>query len=426
MSKWDKVDNAYDFLLAKEGQSSTFTKKELAKSTGWKEASVTTYIAKRWCDFIEKQGVGKYKPISISTLSKEEFRNLHSQKLAKKSILVNKLPKTEKEIALYKAREFAILSVSVYNNPTINLKTYGYIVNITIAWTALFHAIFEKNKIDYFCKIKGGKYKIIDGEKKSFDLSECSKTFWKGKTNPVMENIKFLIGLRNKIEHRSLPELDFIVAGECQSCLTNFENMIVQEFGDEYSLNANLAISMQLSRISQKSQERAIKEFQSKNYNVIRKYIKDFQDGLTDDVRTSQEYRLSVFLVPKLKNHAKSSDMTIEFIKAEPGTKDELEQYEKGIAYIKGDVESPYRIKPTIVVQQVSMAIEGRFTMHNHTQARKKYKARPNVNKPGFKGKYCGWVEGHDGYLYTKEWVAFLITELCDQKKYGKLIKYRA
>lgn len=426
MSKWDKVDKAYEFLLKKEDQDTVFTKKELAKSTGWKEASVTTYIAKRWCDFIEKQGAGKYKSVSISTLSKEEFRDLHSQKLTKNSIFTNKIPKTEKEIALYKAREFAILAVSVYNNPTINLKTYGYIVNITIAWTALFHAIFEKNKIDYFYKIKGGKYKLIDGEKKAFELSECSKTFWKGKTNPVMENIKFLVGLRNKIEHRSLPELDFIVAGECQSCLTNFENMIVQEFGDEYSLNANLAISMQLSRISQKSQERAIKEFQSKNYGVIRRYIKDFQDGLTNDVKTSQEYRLSVFLVPKLKNHAKSSDMTIEFIKAEPGTKDEIEQYEKGIAYIKGDVESPYKIKPTIVVQQVNEAIESRFTMHNHTQARKKYKARPKDKKPGFKQKYCGWVEGHDDYLYTKEWVDFLILELGDQKKYDKLRKYKS
>tara|TARA_R110000868_G_scaffold401246_1_gene676631 strand:+ start:120 stop:515 length:396 start_codon:yes stop_codon:yes gene_type:complete len=130
MSKWDKVDNAYEFLLKKEEQEATFTKKELAKSTGWKEKSVITYIAKRWCDFIEKKGAGKFKPISISTLSKEEFRDLHSQKLTKNSILTNKLPRTEKEIILYKAREFAILAVSVYNNPTINLKTHGYMVAI--------------------------------------------------------------------------------------------------------------------------------------------------------------------------------------------------------------------------------------------------------------------------------------------------------
>ena len=29
MSKWDKVDNAYEFLLEKEGQDAAFSKKDL-------------------------------------------------------------------------------------------------------------------------------------------------------------------------------------------------------------------------------------------------------------------------------------------------------------------------------------------------------------------------------------------------------------
>ena len=425
MGKWDKVDKAYELLLKKEGMGDSFTIKEIANSTGWKEASVKTYLAKRWHDFVEKDGQNKYKTTGVSKLSKEDFRDIHSQKLTKKLLLANKIPKSDKEISLSKAREFAILAVSVYNNPTINFKTYGYIVNMVIAWTSLFHAIFEKTGVEYFYKDKNDNYKTIDGEKKAYELSQCCKTYWNGKDSPVLTNLEFLIGLRNKIEHRSLPELDFIVAGECQACLTNFENLLVHEFGDEYSLNANLAISMQLSRVSQKSQERALKEFQSKNYEVIRQYIKDFQDGLNDDIRTSQEFRLSVFLIPKLKNHAKSSDLTIEFIKAEPGTEEEYEQYEKAIAYIKGNAESPYKIKPSVVVKKVDQAINGRFTMHNHTQARKKYKARPANKKPGFRNKYCGWVESHDDYLYTEDWIDFLVAELSDQAKYEALRKYK-
>lgn len=425
MGKWDKVDKAFEFLLKKEGQGDVFTAKEIAKATDWKDASVVTYLAKRWHDFVEKTDKGKYKANNISKLSKEEFRDLHSQKLTKRLLLANKIPKTNKEISLNKAREFAILAVSIYNNPTINFKTYGYIVNMVIAWTALFHAIFEKSGTDYFHKDNQGNYKRIDGEKKAFELAQCCKAYWKGGINPVNANLDFLIGLRNKIEHRSLPELDFIVAGECQACLTNFENLLVQEFGDEYSLNANLAISMQLSQISQNSQQRALKEFQSKNYEVIRQYIKDFQDGLKDDVRTSQQFRLSVFLIPKLKNHAKSSDLTVEFIKADPASDEEFEQYEKAIAYIKGNVESPYKIKPSVVVEKVSGAIMKPFTMHTHTQARKKYNARPQTKKPGFKNQYCGWVEGHDDYLYTQEWIDFLIAELNHQEKYEALRKFK-
>jgi len=426
MSKWDKVDKAYEFLLEKEENDAAFTINQLAKSTGWKDASVTTYITKRWYDFVEKQGKGKYKTKSISKLSKEDFRDLNSQKLTNNSTLVNKLPKTEKEVAVYKAREFAVLAVSIYNNPTVNFKTYGYIVNIIIAWTALFHATFEKNKIDYFYKKRNCEYVLVEGDKKAFELSECIKTYWIGNINAAKSNLEFLIGLRNKIEHRSLPELDFIVAGECQSCITNFENFIVQEFGDEYSLNANLAISMQLSQTSQKSQESALKEFQSKNYKVIREYIKDFQDGLDDDVRTSQEYRLSVFLVPKLKNHAKSSDLTVEFIKAEPNSEEEYEQYEKAIAFIKGGVESPYKLRPTKVVKMVNETIDKPFTIGLHTLAWKKYRARPQKDVPGFKHNYCGWVPGHEGYLYSDEWVQFLINELQVEKNFEELRSYKA
>lgn len=51
---------------------------------------------------------------------------------------------------VFKSRESALLAVSIYNNPQTIFKTYAYIVNMCIAWTSLFHAIFEKRKIKYF------------------------------------------------------------------------------------------------------------------------------------------------------------------------------------------------------------------------------------------------------------------------------------
>lgn len=60
--------------------------------------------------------------------------------------------------------------------------------------------------------------------------------------------------MRNKIEHRSLPAIDLAVCGECQSALINFENILVEEFGDEHALTASLAIAMQLTRVSEQAQ----------------------------------------------------------------------------------------------------------------------------------------------------------------------------
>ena len=61
---------------------------------------------------------------------------------------------------------------------------------------------------------------MIDGEEKSWELSECCDEYWPGVEAAEKFNLKFLIGLRNKIEHRSLPAIDLAVSGECQSALS--------------------------------------------------------------------------------------------------------------------------------------------------------------------------------------------------------------
>ena len=57
-----------------------------------------------------------------------------------------------------------------------------------------------------------------------------------------------------------------------------------------------------------------------------------------------------------------------------------------------------------------------------HTKSRKFYNARPLDVQIDFKGECCGYVEGFDGYLYSKKWAVFLITELKNPKK-KKLIR---
>ena len=57
--------------------------------------------------------------------------------------------------------------------------------------------------------------------------------------------------------------------------------------------------------------------------------------------------------------------------------------------------------------------------MSRHTQLRKKYKARPQKINKSFQGKYAAYVEGFDGYLYTMEWVDFLISILNKERESG-------
>ena len=404
--RYEKVDKAYQFLISKEKSEDSFSLDELAQATGWELSTCKSYPTKRWHQYVKRDG-DTYTPTGIRLLSIEDFRAIHSQKLqqVKDNSDLGRL--------IQKAREFALLATSTYNNPFTKFKAHGFIVHIVIAWTALFHAIFEKNNQDYFYKDKNGKVKIVDGDKKAFELSSCFKLYWRDKNPPERANLDFLIGLRNKIEHRSLPALDVAVAGHCQSCLSNFEETLVQEFGDAYALTGNLAIALQLTRTSQDSQAEALRQLQTKQYNLVRKYIQDFQNNLQDDILSNQKFRLSVFLVPKLGNHARSADMAIEFVNMDNLSEDELAQYQQGIAFIKR-LDSPYKYRPGQVVEKIAR-IHPLFNMTAHTSAWKKHEVRPKGKDPKFRGEYAGWVPGFDGYLYTEKWVNFLKSEITNK-----------
>lgn len=407
-----RVVLAFEFMLEKEKAGEAFTMAELAEATGWAVGSCRTYPSKRWHQYVHKDGT-QYTSTGLIYLSKDEFSLIHSQKLQDPNQL------SPKSILLHKAREFALLAVSTYNNPYTEFKTYGFIVNIVIAYTALFHAIFEKKEQGYFYLDDEGNPQIIDGEEKAWELSRCSNEYWNGEDCPETKNLSFLIGLRNKIEHRSLPAVDLATSGECQSALNNFENLLVEEFGDSHALMARLAIAMQLTRISEQAQLEALKQFQTENYRVVREYMETYKGDLSDEILESQKYRIRVFLVPKLGNHAKSADLAVEFIHVNKLNENEMENYEQGVAFIKG-IESPFKLKPSKVVPIVKEKIKD-FNGTLHTKCWKFYNARPRELVITFKGEYAAYSEGFDGYLYSRRWADFLIKKLKNKDELARV-----
>lgn len=65
MSRYEKVDLAYDFLVEKEKLGETFTNEQLAESTGWKADTCRTYPSKRWHQYVERDG-NQYSTSGIS------------------------------------------------------------------------------------------------------------------------------------------------------------------------------------------------------------------------------------------------------------------------------------------------------------------------------------------------------------------------
>jgi hypothetical protein len=242
--------------------------------------------------------------------------------------------------------------------------------------------------------------------------------------------MRFFIGLRNQIEHRFLPALDLEIFGECQALLLNYEKILTQEFGEDYSLGESLAIPLQLLTVNSKWREKILKEIQSREYEVIKEYIDTFRYSLEEAVWDSSEYNFKIFLVPKLGNKQRSADIAVEFIPYDKDNPKEMEKYKKVAAFIKEKqvpVVNPGKFKPGDVSQRIKQAFN--ITFHpssHHVRCWKYYKVRPSSNSKfpeKTKIKYCQYDVAHGDYVYTEEWVKFLISELSDIKKREEVLK---
>lgn len=340
------------------------------------------------------------------------------------------LPKKVKSL-LEKSREAALLAVEVYNKPNTAFRTGGYIVLMNIAWTSLFHAIFERRGIAYYYKENKRRYKKIDGERKAWELKECLRHYYKNENPPERKNLEFFIKLRNKIEHRFLPQLDVDIFGECQAMLINYENLLIKEFGEKYALRENLVFTLQFSSYYRKEQIVANKKKISKEYENVKNFIEKYRHHLPLEILSDLRYSFRVFLIPKVGNRRSSSDVAVEFIKYDPNNPEEMKQYEKFIIAIKEKRIINEGFKAGEVAEKVynalkdSMPSNWKFNAsYHHAKCWKYYKIRPEKGDPNpekTNEKYCYYDKPFEQYVYTQEWIDFLIEELRDKEKYKEI-----
>jgi len=431
MRSTGKIGKAYVFFTEKEKKGEMFTLEDLANSTGWKQSTIESYITKKWSQFVTKETDGKLRVKGISDLPERVFIKMHSQKA--ELFLDPARPELpgKVETLVQKSREAALLAVQIYNNPTSMFRTHGFIVFITIAWTSIFHAYFESKGQEYYYRDDKGNYILNEsGEKRAWDIRKCLKVFYGSHNCAEKANLEFLVELRDRIEHRYLPAIDTEIVGECQAALLNYEAFLVSNFSDYFALNQSLAFSLQFSTTQTKQQIIAKKRLQSKEYDDIRMFIKQFRANLQEDIFTKPEYCFRVFLVPILGNHAKSADHSIQFIKYDPENQEEMEQYEKDVVFIKSRLIPAVNINtylPSKVAELVSTRIGKVFrVIPEHVKAWKMYKVRPRERTPeGCKTEFCLFDVVHKDFVYTQAWVDFLTEKLQDDGEYEKLVNYK-
>jgi len=227
---------------------------------------------------------------------------------------------------LQKAKDSALLAVEFYNKPAVSFKSEGFITMMCIAWTSLFHAYFFKQKIKpYYRKSEKGKRprfekmkeKLPDGKTvedfKWWDLSKCIKEFFKDKDTPVRKNLEFFAGIRNLIVHRNLPELDPNLYGECQANILNFNQFLIDLFGEKHRIDYMLSYSLQMFNQPKNFIDATKQELKKKSAEQIVTFIKAFRSSLSEDIFSSSQYAFKAFLI-QVKNHESKDTLALRFI----------------------------------------------------------------------------------------------------------------
>ena len=309
----------------------------------------------------------------------------------------------------------ALLAVEVYNKPRTTFRSQAYIVLMIIAWTRLFHAYFNKTIGNrYYYKLKNGRYKIIDEERKAWELKTCIDKY-ESLSEPVKKNLNLFIGLRNKIEHHNVTErvVDVLIFGECQSLLYNYENLLIEIFGEEYALNENLAFSLQFSSMRTDEQKQANKNVLSNEAREIKSYIDNYRSALVDDIYSAQEYSIKVIQIPKVSN-TNRHDLAIEFIREDELDPDTLASI---TAIIKDkrillEAKNVGRMLPGQVIKKVKEKIQVDFNIHDNMCLYTIFSVRPpgkDPNPDNTNAKYCHYDFANKNYAYQDSWVDFIV-----------------
>ena len=158
---------------------------------------------------------------------------------------------------LAEAKHAALNAIQTFNNPLATFKTETFIVLMVIAWRSLLHAYYRSHGVEYryfdpgprrrrFRRTKAGAYK-------HWELERCLNDSLCPLDGPTKRNLRFLIGLRNEIEHHQSAGVDEAFTGRYLACCLNFERVITSLFGDRHSVAPHISYALQLRNLASPS-----------------------------------------------------------------------------------------------------------------------------------------------------------------------------
>lgn len=125
------------------------------------------------------------------------------------------------KLLLEKSKEAFIMSVEIYNKPTIKYRVEGFSFFICNAWELML-------KAHILNKLGNNSIYYKDNPNKTISLSECIKKVFTNDKDPLRINLEKIIELRDTSTHFVTTEYEMIYVPLFQACLFNFNEKMQQ------------------------------------------------------------------------------------------------------------------------------------------------------------------------------------------------------
>lgn len=210
-----------------------------------------------------------------------------------------------------KAVEIFKTAVLVYNNNTLSTRSETFIVLSIIAWTYLLHARLTEQGVTPVFKNADGSSVMIDGQEKLWELGYCIERPQSGLSAGEKANLRYLIAIRNAIEHRSAEDVNDALQAKIQANALNFLRFAKDNFGSKYDFSHDLAFAIQLQALTLQSPN-ALKGALpvAKAVAAVNALIEGPMSQAEFD---DPAYSFRVYVVPKVTNNAKKADQAVTY-----------------------------------------------------------------------------------------------------------------
>lgn len=308
---------------------------------------------------------------------------------------------------LIRAREAMILAVQVFNSPSVRFKTEVFTMLANVAWTYLMHEHYERRGV-----------RIVGKDGRSLLLSQIVDRHDCPLSKGMKDNLRAMKVLRDDVEHKLLGRADSRWLSLFQACCMNFNKAMCDLFGEQLTLSHDLAFALQFSKLD-------FEQITTLNrYEIpggIDAVDARLREGMTDAQVADLEYQ---FRVVYTLDAVTKSRAHFQFV--QPNSAEGKDIRNVLVQHKLADHLYPH--KPGEVVRKVVAATGAAFSQHNHTQAWRKFDARPRngaAQPENTDRDFCIYHAAHGDYTFSDQWVQKLIDVCGDAPLLADLKAFR-